>query len=225
MTPDPRKYKPVSKSLKLSMAMIVAAAVVLVIALVATNGGDPEVEPTLGDYSQTSDLLVRDDSPRLSTGTEAVFVEFLDFECEGCLAAYPLIEDLRERYGNRVTFVVRHMPLHGNSVAAALAAEAAAEQDEFEAMYQRLFETAEQWGHQEASQEDTFFGYAEDLGLDMERFEAAYNDPATLARIEQSQQDGQSLGVQGTPAFFLDGQLLEPTSFADLEAAFDAALE
>ncbi len=87
-------------------------------------------------------------------------MEFLDFECEGCLAAYPLIEDLRDRYGNRVTFVVRHMPLHGNSGAAALAAEAAAEQDEFEAMYQRLFETAEQWGHQEASQEDTFFDYA-----------------------------------------------------------------
>lgn len=214
-----------SKSLKLSLAIIVAAAVTLVIALVATNDGDPDTEPTTGNADQTSELLVRDDSPRLTSGTEAVFVEFLDFECEGCLAVYPLIEDLRDRYGDRVTFVVRHMPLHTNSVAAALVAEAAAEQGEFEAMYQRLFETAEQWGHQETSQEEAFFGYAEDLGLNMDRFEAAYRDPATLARIEQSQQDGQVLGVQGTPTFFLNGQLLELTSFADLEDVFDATLD
>ena len=211
--------------MKLSLAMIGAAALVLVGFLVFTGGGDdpePEATPTGGSNAE---LLVREDSPRLADGGEAVFVEFLDFECEACLALYPVIEDLREEYGDRVTFVVRHMPLHGNSVGAALAAEAAAEQGEFEAMYHRLFETAEQWGHQEASQRETFFGYAEDLGLDMDRFESAYDDPATLERIEQSQRDGQALGVQGTPTFFLDGELLQPQSITDLEDAFDAALQ
>lgn len=214
-----------SRSIKLSLAMIAAGALVLVGFLVFSGGGDdpePEATPTGGSNAE---LLVREDSPRLSEGGEAVFVEFLDFECEACLALYPVIEDLREEYGDRVTFVVRHMPLHGNSLNAALAAEAAAEQGEFEAMYHRLFETAEQWGHQEASQRETFFGYAEDLGLDMDRFESAYDDPATLERIEQSQQDGQALGVQGTPTFFLDGELLQPQSITDLEDAFDAALQ
>ena len=60
-----------SKSLKLSLAIIVAAAVTLVIALVATNDGDPDTEPTTGNADQTSELLVRDDSPRLTSGTEA----------------------------------------------------------------------------------------------------------------------------------------------------------
>ena len=92
-------------------------------------------------------------------------------------------------------------------------------------MYNRLFQTPEEWGHQETSQEATFFGYAEDLGLDMDRFEADYNDPATLARVEQSQADGRALGVTGTPTFFLDGQRLEPTSVADLEASLDAAID
>ena len=93
-------------------------------------------------------------------------------------------------------------------------------------MYHRLFETAEnEWGHQEASQRETFFGYAEELGLDMDRFEASYDDPATMERIEQSQQDGQALGVSGTPTFFLDGELLQPQSVTDLEDAFDAALQ
>lgn len=210
--------------MKLSITMIGAAALVLVAFLVFTGGTDepsPETAPT----GSNAELLVREDSPRLSEGGDAVFVEFLDFECEACLALYPVIEDLREEYGDRVTFVVRHMPLHNNSVNAALAAEAASEQGEFEAMYHRLFETAEQWGHQQASQRETFFDYAEDLGLDMDRFASAYDDPATTARIEQSQRDGEALGVSGTPTFFLDGELLQPQSVTDLEESFDAALQ
>lgn len=213
-----------SRSMKLSLAMIGAAALVLIVLLAFSRGSEPvtpEASPTSAD---SAGLLVRENSPRLSEGDEAVFVEFLDFECEACLALHPVIEDLRGKYGDRVTFVVRHMPLHGNSVNAALAAEAAAEQGEFEAMYQRLFETAEEWGHQETSQREVFFGYADALGLDMDRFAAAYDDPATLARIEQSYQDGQAFGVSGTPTFFLDGERLNPQSVADLEEAIDAAL-
>ncbi|PQM73662.1 disulfide bond formation protein DsbA [Corynebacterium sp. J010B-136] len=171
-----------------------------------------------------TELLVREDSPRLSEGEETVFVEFLDFECESCIALYPVIEDLRAEYGDRVSFVVRHMPLHANSVDAALAAEAAGEQGQFEAMYQRLFETDHEWGHQPTSQQETFFGYAADLGLDMDRFEADFHDPATLARIEQSQRDAQAVGVTGTPTFFLDGQRLDPTSVDDLHASVEAVL-
>jgi len=116
------------------------------------------------------------------------------------------------------------MPLHDNSVNAALAAEAAAEQGEFEAMYQRLFDSVDQWGHQSTSQAETFVGYADELGLDVDRFRADVNDPATLASIEQSRQDAQAFGVTGTPTLFLDGQRLEPTSVADLEASIEAAL-
>lgn len=213
-----------SRSVKLSLLMIGAAILLLVGFLIFTGGDDRSLATTSTDTNNT-ELLVRDDSQLLSEGSDAVFVEFLDFECEACLALYPVIEDLREEYGDRVTFVVRHMPLHGNSVNAALAAEAAAEQGEFEAMYHRLFETAEEWGHQEVSQRETFFGYAEDLGLDMERFAATFDDPATLDRIEQSQRDGQALGVSGTPTFFLDGDLLQPQSVSDLEEALDAALQ
>lgn len=212
-----------SKNLKLSLAMIAAALIVLVVALVATGGSnDPDAA---ADGDAAGALLVRDDSPRLSDGDEAVFVEFLDFECEACGSLFPVIEDLRDRYGDRVQFVVRHMPLHNNSMNAALAAEAAAEQGEFEAMYTRLFETQAEWGHQETSQEETFFGYAEDLGLDMERFRSAYDAPANRARIEQSKEDGSELGVTGTPTFFLDGERLEPDSVDDLEASLEAALD
>ncbi|MCT1713522.1 MULTISPECIES: DsbA family protein [Dietzia] len=210
-----------SKNLALSLALIGVVGLILA-GMLVWNSQDESSPEAVGD--EPTAQLVREDSPRLSEGEEAVFVEYLDFECEGCLALYPVIEDLRDKYGDRVEFVVRHMPLHDNSVNAALAAEAAAEQGEFEAMYQRLFDSVDQWGHQSTSQAETFVGYADELGLDVDRFRADVNDPATLASIEQSRQDAQAFGVTGTPTLFLDGQRLEPTSVADLEASIEAAL-
>ena len=211
-----------SKNLKISLALVAVAAVaVLVVA--NTGGDDPAVTATAGDTRE--ERLVRPDSPRLNVADgDVTFVEFLDFECEACGAAYPAIEKLREDYGDRVTFVVRYMPLHNNSEAASRAAEAAAAQGQFEAMYDRLFETQAQWGEKRTSQEEVFFGFAEDLGLDMERFRADYDDPATLARVRRDKVDGEALGVTGTPTFFLNGEKVEVSSFDELVDQIDDAL-
>ena len=212
-----------SKSLKLSMAMIVAVLVALVAAVTFSRAGE-EAAPT-GSGSGASAPLVRDDSPRLTSGKKAVFVEYLDFECEACGAAHPVMTDLREKYGKDVTFVVRYLPLHGNSMNAALAAEAAREQDKFEEMHDKLFETQAEWSHSESSKEKTFEGYAQELGLDMKQYRASLKDPAAAQRIEQSKKDAQTLGVTGTPTFFLDGKKIEPTTIADFETKLDAAIE
>ena len=212
-----------SKSLKLSMAMIVAVLVALVAAVTFSRAGE-EAAPT-GSGSGASAPLVRDDSPRLTSVKKAVFVEYLDFECEACGAAHPVMTDLREKYGNDVTFVVRYLPLHGNSMNAALAAEAAREQDKFEEMHDKLFETQAEWSHSESSKEKTFEGYAQELGLDMKQYRASLKDPAAAKRIEQSTKDAQTLGVTGTPTFFLDGKKIEPTTIADFETKLDAAIE
>lgn len=210
-----------SKNLKISLFMVAAAIGLAFVAASAGGDGGP-VETAEGGEAE---VLVRPDSHVLSEGSSDVtFVEFLDFECEACGAAYPAVEQLRERYGDEVTFVVRHFPLHGNSEAAARAAEAAAAQGEFEAMYQRLFEAQAEWSHSDTSQEDVFFGYAEDLGLDMEEFRAVYDDPATLEKIERDQADGKALGVTGTPTFFLDGEKLEVQSFQEVVDRIDEAV-
>ena len=212
-----------SKSLKLSMAMIVAVLVALVAAVTFSRAGDEATPSDSGNG--TSEPLVREDSPRLTSGKEATFVEYLDFECEACGAAHPVMTDLREKYGNDVTFVVRYLPLHGNSMNAALAAEAAREQDKFEEMHDKLFETQAEWSHSESSKEKTFEGYAQELGLDMKQYRASLKDPAAAQRIEQSKKDAQTLGVTGTPTFFLDGEKIEPTTIADFETKLDAAIE
>ncbi|MCV7225952.1 DsbA family protein [Mycolicibacterium komossense] len=172
--------------------------------------------------------LVRDNSRRLNTapGSDVNFVEFLDFECEACRAAFPLVEQLRAEYGDRVNFVVRYFPIqsHFNAERAARAVEAAAQQGEFEPMYKKMYETQSQWGEQQTPADALFRGFATELGVDLVAFDAAYQDPATLDRINLDVADGKALGVQGTPTIFLDGNRVNFRTYEDLSTAVDQAL-
>ena len=202
---------------KIAIGLIVATVVVVIgiVALINTKDAATQATPT------EAAEVVRADSHRLSTAEDekAVLVEFLDFECESCLAAYPFIEDLRSTYEGELTIVSRYFPLagHPNSMNAAIAVEAAATQGKFEDMYHRMFETQKEWSHSAESRAATFRGYAEDLGLDMAAYDDAVADPATAARIQRDKQDGTALGVSGTPTFFLDGKLIEPSSLEEFE--------
>ncbi|GAA2174957.1 hypothetical protein GCM10009784_15420 [Arthrobacter parietis] len=202
---------------KIAIGLLLAAVLAVIAIVVTANIRSTANQTALAGTAQ----IVRPDSHRLSTATneKAVLVEFLDFECESCLAAKPFIEDLSVKYGNELTIVTRYFPLpgHPNSVTAALAVEAAAQQGEFESMYHRMFDTQTDWSHNEESQADTFRGYAEELGLDMVAYDAAIADPATADRIEKDKNDGIGLGVSGTPTFFLDGELIEPATLEEFE--------
>lgn len=188
-------------------------------------------EKPAGAQEQVVDVgqLVRENSHRLNTvpDSDVTFVEFLDFECEACRAAFPLVEQLRSEYGDRVNFVVRYFPIqsHFNAERAARAVEAAAQQGEFEPMYKKMYETQSLWGEQRTPADETFRGFAAELGIDMAAFDDAYNDPATIDRINLDVADGQALGVKGTPTIFLDGNQVQFRSYEDLSAAVDQALK
>lgn len=190
---------------------------------------NPSTGQESGQPTQEAGQVVRENSRVLSQAPneKAVLVEFLDFECEGCGAAYPIVEELRAEYGDTVTFVTRYFPLpgHRNAMPAAVAVEAAAQQDAYEPMYQRMFQTQAQWGEATEDKSPVFRGYAEDLGLDMAAYDQAVADPATRARIEADVADGIALGVQGTPTFFLDGQMLTLTSFEQFRAEVETAAQ
>lgn len=213
-----------SRNLKIS-AVLLGAFITLGVALLLTSGGDDDV-PEI----RTEDAsVVRENSHRLSTSPDdkVVLVEFLDFECEACGAFYPYIEQLREEYDGRVTFVARYFPLNGhfNAERAARAVEASAQQGQFEAMYKKMYETQKEWAEQRVPADDTFRQYAVDLGLDMAKWDTDYASTETLERIRQDQADGEALGVNSTPTFFLNGERFEPDSFESFGEAFDAALD
>src|SRR5690606_3415411 len=150
---------------KITMAVSAVAAFVLVIggvvAIAAVNSAR--------DASAEGSVVLREDDRRLQTAEDGTvtLVEFLDLECEACGALFPIVEQVREKYADKVTFAVRYFPTHANSEAAAAAAEAAGEQGKFEEMYTTMFENQQEWAEQQTSQDDVIRGYAEELGLDM----------------------------------------------------------
>lgn len=209
-------------------ATLIALGVAIVLAIVAIvyamTQRATEPTPPEGERLQT----IRTDSHVLDRGGDGAVtvVEFLDFECEACGAFYPIVEDLRQQYAGDITYVVRYFPLPGhiNSTQAALAAEAAAQQDRFEDMYHRLFETQAQWGENSVETPEVFRGLAEELGLDLAAYDAAIADPATLERVQTDKRDGEKLGVRSTPSFFIDGEPVTLQTWDDLEAAISAAV-
>lgn len=210
----------------IALGVVVAVALVALLLVVQSRGGNQPDSVAAGSPEQS--LLVREDSRILGDeGASGVtVVEFLDFECEACRAAYPIVEQLREAYAGEVTFVARYFPLpgHFNAERAARAVESAARQGELEAMYQMMYETQESWGEARVPHDDLFRDFAEEIGLDMEQFDADYASEEVAARVQRDVDDGLELGVQGTPTFYVDGEPLQPRSYEDFTSAIDAAL-
>lgn len=207
------------KTIIITLAVLILLGIAAIVYALAQRGEQPADRS--GETVASTSHVLDDGGP-----DAVVLVEFLDFECPPCGAFHPIVDDLRETYDGEITYVVRHFPLpiHVNATPAALAAEAAAQQDRFEDMYDRLFETQGQWVGAERETPEVFRSLAEELGLDMAEYDAAIADPTTLTRIEQDKTEGAALGVQSTPSFFLDGELLELTAWGDLEAAIEKAV-
>ncbi|AIV33334.1 DsbA family protein [Streptomyces coelicoflavus] len=219
-----------TKNLKISLALVAIVAAIVAALLAANRMPDAPAQASDSGEGKVADasVLVRPDSHRLSTAKDGkvTVVEFLDLECESCRAAFPVVERLRKEYEGRVTFVMRYFPIptHKNAELAARAVEAASKQGKLEAMYQKMYETQESWGDQQVSHEETFRGFAKELGLDMKKFEADWKDPATAKRVDKDRQDGLALGVQGTPTFFINDHRPQIQSEADFRAAIEAEL-
>ncbi|ASR37046.1 disulfide bond formation protein DsbA [Prauserella marina] len=213
----------------MGVAAVAVATVLVATLLIVTRPDDAPAESEQRPPPIPAEVLVRQDSHRLSIAEDgkATLVEFLDFECEACGAVYPAMEQVREQYEGRITYVIRYFPVprgHPNAELAARTAEAAARQGEFEAMYMLLFERQEQWSHRPEPQREMFLGYAREIGLDLARFEADWDSKEVGDRIRRDQRDGVTAGVEGTPTFYLNGRLFQPGSLEELTGALDEAL-
>jgi Na+/H+ antiporter NhaA len=147
-------------------------------------------------------------------------LEYGDFECPYCGQAEPVLRELLRDFGD-VAYVWRHLPLndvHPNAQRAAEAAEAAAEQGAFWEMHDLLLERQEALGFRE------LIGYAEELGLDVERFEDDLRTRSGASRIAQDVDSADLSGVSGTPSFFInDLRHYGAYDIATLSAAVKAA--
>ncbi|MFK5635413.1 MULTISPECIES: Na+/H+ antiporter NhaA [unclassified Ornithinimicrobium] len=127
-------------------------------------------------------------------------VEYGDFECPFCAQTTGVARELRQRFGDELRYVFRHLPLadvHPSAELAARAALAADRQDSFWEMHDLLFQ------HQDALAEEELVGYAQDLGLDVDEFMRDLDDPDVHQRVRDDVASAEASGARGTPTFFV----------------------
>ena len=129
-------------------------------------------------------------------------VEYGDYECPYCGAAYPIVKQVQERMGDRLRFVFRNFPIttsHPHAEQAAEAAEAADAQGRFWEMHDHLYE------HQRHLEDGDLRGYATELGLDVDRFSDELAQHVHAERVREDFMSGVRSGVNGTPTFYING--------------------
>ena len=129
-------------------------------------------------------------------------LEYGDYECPYCGAAYPIIKEVQARMGDRLRFVFRNFPIttsHPHAEQAAEAAEAAGAQGRFWEMHDLLYE------NQKRLDDDDLRAYGERIGLDLERFDKELAEHVHAPRVREDFMSGVRSGVNGTPTFFING--------------------
>lgn len=132
-------------------------------------------------------------------------VEFSDFECPYCSRLVPTLERVKEEYGDRVRLVFKQFPLrniHPNAQKAAEASLCAHDQGEFWAMHDAMFDDQQDLGV------DALKAKAEEIGLDTATFAECLDSDRYADAVEEDLQEGQRVGVSGTPAMFVNGRMV-----------------
>ncbi len=173
------------------------------------------VEKLMDKYG-TKIYLTPPESPTLSIETEGypswgnpkapvTIVEFADFMCPYSSRVLPVLKRIKEEYGeDKIRLVFRDLPLpsHSRAIPAAIAAHCANEQGMFWQYHDILFE------NQIALEDNDLKDYAKKLNLDLKKFEECFNTKRPQNIIEKSMVEADTLGIQGTPSFIINGTLM-----------------
>jgi len=179
-----------------------------------------------------SDTVVKTAVPALNDSdyfvgnkdAKVVLVEYTDFECPFCLKHSETSKKIKEMYGNKILFVLRHFPLsfHENAQKAAEAAECAGEQGKFWQMYDVLFTANANQNMGVAKWKSE----AVKLGMNAKQFNDCLDSSKYAKKIADEQAGGAAAGVDGTPATFINGQLVSgAVPFEQFQTIIDGLLK
>ena len=170
-------------------------------------------------------VFVRSHNPVFGNALGRVtVVEWFDPECESCRMIHPTFKKIVNDYKDRVRFVLRYMPYHGNSMYAASALEEARELGKFDEALDLLFEKQPEWGDHHQPRPELIPDYLASLGIPREKLEKEYLLKKHSEKIRLDESDGNAAGVRGTPTFFINERMVPALGEEPLRAAIDEAL-
>jgi protein-disulfide isomerase len=186
---------------------------------------------TLKEQHKVTTSMVAPELPRIkvdpkgpSRGPDAAtvsIVEFSDFQCPFCGREYPVVEKVMKEYEGKVKLVFRNYPLefHPFAAKAAEAAACANDQGKFWELHNKMFT------NQEKLAVDDLKGYAKGLGIDSAKFDKCLDSGEKSASVTEDRKAGTEAGVQGTPAFFVNGIFINGAQpYEEFKATIDREL-
>jgi protein-disulfide isomerase len=171
----------------------------------ADSGAKPSAAPTgRPDPNRRYPVNIKGAPVKGPDSAKLAIVEFSDLQCPFCRRVTPTLKQIQEEYGDEVRIVFKHLPLriHPKAVAGHWAAEAAHRQGKFWEMHDAILE------NQREMEPEKFLEYAEQMGLDMEKFKADLVSQEVKQRVAADAEEARRLGVTGTPGFFVNGRFL-----------------
>lgn len=175
------------------------------------------------DPNKVYSIAVGESPVKGAKDAKVTVVEFSDYQCPYCGRAEPLVEQIVQAFPKDVQRVYKQypLPMHPNALPASKAALAAGKQGKFWEMHQKLFD------NQAALGPDNYKKWAQEIGLDVARFEKDMNAPEIQAQIDKEMQEARAADVTGTPTIFVNGKRLQPQqrNFDGFKAVVDAALQ
>ena len=164
-----------------------------------------------------------DDDPSIGPEDAPItIVQFAEYQCPYCGKAGEAVDQVMEKYGDKVRMVYRDFPLsfHPRAIPAAIAANCAGDQGKYWEMHGLLM------NDQRALEEEDLTAHATTLQLDLAKWSTCRLDPAQAAEVQKDFEDGQAAGVSGTPAFFINGVMLSGAQpYSEFERIIERELE
>jgi protein-disulfide isomerase len=208
------------------LGVLVALVVIFVgIILISNSGNSNTSATTLTEHKE-------------GQGKDGVtLVEYGDFECPYCGQYYAIVKQVVQEYNQQITFQFRNFPLtsiHPNAFAGARAAEAAGQLGQYWQMHDLLYQANVQYYASNdtisswisASDPLSYFDqFAKQLGLNVTKFNQEYNSSKVNDLVDADMNEGNKLGIDATPTFFLDGKQVVPNeTIASFQKLINAAI-
>jgi len=211
------------KSLLIWIAVFVGLCLIVWGVIFLSNNSDNNVTINSSSISEQDHIYG-------SAEAEVVIIEYSDFQCPACRSYYSIIKQLEENYSDQLAVVYRNYPLsslHPNAVPAAEAAEAASLQGKFWEMYDKLFANQVDWSNLTSSKlEDVFVDYAEEIGLDTNKFKIDLDSNTVRDKVQADTQLARAAGLNSTPTFFINGQKINnPRGLEEFEFIINKMLD
>ncbi len=205
------------------VSILILVSVWMVSFLIRFDNKSEQTASLLTTTINNTDWTIGADNARVT------LIEYADFQCPACAAYDPLVKKLTEEFkDDSFRLVYRHFPLrsiHQNANLAAWSAEAAGMQGKFWEMHDLIYENQSEWASQYSNAEETFVGYAKNLGLDIIKFESDLRSNEVKEKVDKSYKDAVSIGLNSTPSFFLNGKKIpNPRGYDEFKVVIEEAL-